>query len=61
MNAKFEDVYATIDTNKESIESLKQEIGGVRNDMLSKLAGAAMGGGSSSPSKADKKAEEAKE
>lgn len=56
MNAKFEDVYATIETNKESIEHLKQEIGGVRNDMLTKLAGAAMNSPAAGPSKADSKA-----
>ena len=59
MNAKFEDVYASIDTNKEVIEQLKQEIGGVRNDMLAKLAGAAMNSPAAGPSKADKKAQEA--
>ena len=42
MEEKFEDCYASIETIKETIEQLKQEIAGVRNDMLSKLAGAAM-------------------
>lgn len=56
INAKFEDCYATIETNKESIDHLKQEIGGVRNDMLTKLSGASMSS-PTGPSKADKKAE----
>ena len=39
MEQKFEDVYATIETNKEAIEELKQDLGGLRNDMLTKLSG----------------------
>jgi len=60
-NAKLEDCYASIETNKEIIEHLKQEVGGLRNDMLSKLSGAAMTGpaGPTGPSKAEKKAQEA--
>lgn len=58
INSKFDDCYASIETNKETIEQLKQEIGGVRNDMLTKLTGAAMAS-PSGPSKAEKKAQEA--
>lgn len=36
MTSKFEDVYASLETNKETIDSLKSEIAGVRNDMLTK-------------------------
>ena len=42
MTSKFEDVYASLETNKETIDSLKSEIAGVRNDMLAKQTGAAM-------------------
>ena len=57
INSKFEDCYASIETNKEVIEQLKQDIGGVRNDMLTKLTGAAMASpGGGGPSKAEKKA-----
>ena len=58
INSKFEDAYASIETNKEIIEQLKQDVGGLRNDMLTKLTGAAMAS-PSGPSKADKKAAEA--
>ena len=33
MEQKFEDVYATIETNKESIDQMKQDITHMRNEM----------------------------
>ena len=40
MEQKFEDVYATIETNKESIDQMKQDITHMRNGMNVQLAGA---------------------
>lgn len=39
MESKFEDVYATIETNKELIEELKADLQRVENEMTSKLVG----------------------
>ena len=41
MESKFEDCYATIEANKESINELKSDLQTLRNDMLTKLAGQA--------------------
>jgi len=54
MTSKFEDVYASLETNKETIDSLKSEIAGVRNDMLAKATGAAMASPSGPSKKEDK-------
>lgn len=56
MEAKFEDVYATIEANKDTIEELKTEIAGVRTDMLTKMAGASKSSGPAATSKTDKSA-----
>ncbi len=53
MTQKFEDVYASLETQKETIESLKTEVQGVKHDMLAKATGAAMAS-PSGPAKVDK-------
>ena len=53
MTQKFEDVYASLETQKETIDSLKSDVQGVKHDMLTKATGAAMAS-PSGPSKVDK-------
>ena len=57
MESKFDDCYANIDANKDKIEDLKKDLTGLKNEMIAKLAGAAMSSPSGpSTSKADKAA-----
>lgn len=54
MEAKFEDVYATMETNKKLIDELRGEITAVQNDMLNSKVGMATASPSGPPSKVDK-------
>ena len=52
INEKLEDMKEDISSNKESISEMESKIEHLKNDMLTKMAGAAMS--ASSPTKTDK-------